>query len=105
MRYLLGNKSFCHHVDIKVAINFSSSWKVSIVFTVLCPYIYISPPYQDKVLEMLDRDQAHFGISSYEENEIDLNLGIIIRVGFQVQCEQCVYFLAMLFSCYHVPTI
>ena len=75
------------------------------MFLLCCVHIYISPPYQDKVLEMLDRDQDHFGISSYEENEIDLNLGIIIRVGFQVQCEQCVYFLAMLFSRYHVPTI
>ena len=55
----------------------------------LCFYcvvsIYIPPPYQDEDLVMLDRDQDHFWISNYEENEIDLNLVIIIRVGFQVQ--------------------
>lgn len=99
MRYSLGNKSFCHHVDIKMTINFSSSWKVSSVSIVLCPYIF--PPYQDEVFLMLDRDQDCFGISSYEENEIDLILVIIIWVGFQLQCEQCVYFSAMLF-CYRV---
>lgn len=48
-------------------------------------FIYIYPPHKDEVLVMLDRDQVHFGISGYEENEIDLNLVIIIRVGFQVQ--------------------
>lgn len=63
--------------------------------------IYIPPPYQDEVFVMLDRDQDFFGISSYEENEIDLILIIIIWVGFQLQCEQCVYFSAMLF-CYRV---
>ena len=63
--------------------------------------IYIPPPYQDEVFVMLDRDQDCFGISSYEENEIDLILVIIIWVGFQLQCEQCVYFSAMLF-CYRV---
>lgn len=38
--------------------------------------IYIPPPYE--VFVMLDRDQDCFGISSYEENEIDLILVIII---------------------------
>ena len=40
--------------------------------------IYIPPPYQDEVSVMLDRDQDCFGISTYEENEIDLILVIII---------------------------
>ena len=40
--------------------------------------IYIPPLYQDEVFVMLDRDQDCFGISSYEENEIDLILVIII---------------------------
>ena len=43
--------------------------------------IYISPPpHRDEVLVMLDRDQVHFGISSFEENEIDLNLGFQVQV-------------------------
>ena len=42
--------------------------------------IYISPPHKDEVLVMLDRDQVHFGISSFEENEIDLNLGFQVQV-------------------------
>ena len=41
MRYSIGNKSSCHHVDMLVAINFSSSWNVSSVSIVLCSYIYI----------------------------------------------------------------
>ena len=39
MRYSIGNRYFCHHVDIKVTIHFSSSWEVSFVFTTWCPYI------------------------------------------------------------------
>ena len=55
------------------------------IYIYICIYTYIHPPYKDEVLAVLDRDQVHFGISGYEENEIDLNLVIIIRVGFQVQ--------------------
>ena len=80
MRYALDNESFCHHVDIKMTIHLSSSWKVSFVFPVLYPYIYSPPPHKDEVLVMLDRDQVHFGISSFEENEIDLNLGFQVQV-------------------------
>ena len=83
MRYLIGNKSFCHHVNIKVTFNFFSLWKVSL-FDLCCVHIY-PPPYQDEVLVMLDKDQDHFGISSYEENKVNLNLVITMRVGFQVQ--------------------
>ena len=53
MRYLLGHKSFCHHVDIKATIHFSFSWKVNFVFIVVCPFI-IPPPSQDEVLVILD---------------------------------------------------
>ena len=47
MRYSLGQKSFCHPVDVKVKIHLSSSWKVNFVFTVLCPLI-IPPPFKMK---------------------------------------------------------
>lgn len=47
-------------------------------YCVVSIYNIIPPPYQDEVFVMLDRDQDCFGIFSYEENEIDLILVIII---------------------------
>ena len=56
------------------------------IYIYIYTYIYtLLIKMKDEVLVVLDRDQVHFGISGYEENEIDLNLVIIIRVGFQVQ--------------------
>lgn len=59
MRCSLGIKSLCHHVNIKVTINFLLHGK-STLFLMCRVHIY-PPPDQDEVLAMLEGDEDHMG--------------------------------------------